>query len=146
MIRITYEFATESEALGFLTGHQPVAALDATPEQAPAARRGRPPKAAAPALQAESHKDEALASAAPQTTTPQPEPVAAAPKVPNQPVQAVAGLNADGARKALRDVFDKKGGTAATTLLKQFGAARVSDIKPEDFAKFVAGCELALKV
>ena len=146
MIRITYEFATEHEALDFLAGHQPVVtsgdtaalALQTSPTQAPAAPRGRgrPPKAATPA--------------------PAQEPVAAAPE-PAAPVAtlnapahagetvkpATAAPTADTIRAALMKVFQASGGqgaAAATAILKKSNATRVSDIKPEQYADFLKAC------
>jgi len=48
----------------------------------------------------------------------------------------------DTIRAALRAVFDAKGkgAAAATAILKQFGATRVSDIKPEQYADFLKAC------
>ena len=84
-----------------------------------------------------------LATGAPVVVAPgveMPAPVKAAPKAPNAPVQAMAAATLDGVRVALREVFNARGATAATELLKQFGAARVGEVKPEDYAKFVAAC------
>src|SRR3990167_10552785 len=102
--------------------------------------RGRPPENAFAAVQAETPTPKmasAVAAKAPQTATP----VAAAPKAPNQPVQAVQTATHDSVRTALREVFNTKGATVATAILQQFKAARISDIKPEQFADFIKACQ-----
>ena len=69
-----------------------------------------------------------------------PAPVKAAPKAANAPVQAIVSATVDAVRSALREVFNTKGAAAATELLKQFGAARVGEVKPADYDKFIAAC------
>ena len=157
MIRITYEFDTEDQALQFLARDkaQPVQ-LNLTAEARP---RGRPPKQnAVAAVQAETPAPQTahpvVAATAPKTAvtgvppvvapvgTPASQvPVAAVPKVANQPVQAVQTVTQDNVRTALREVFNTKGATVATAILSQFKAARVSDIKPEQFADFIKACQ-----
>jgi len=154
MIRITYEFQTEDEALQFLARDkaQPREAvqINITPT---APKRGRPSKAAAPTpTTPEQGSPEGAAILA--VTS-----VAAAPKIVNQPVQAVAQApkpvapatsapppppaptaTLDTVRAALREVFNTKGAQTATGILQQFGATRISDVKPEQFAAFIAAC------
>ena len=135
MIRITYEFETEDQALQFLARGKeaPGLAVEVRP-------RGRPPKNAVAAVQAETSAPQtasAVAATAPQTTTP----VTAVPKAPNQPVQAVQTSTHDSVRAALREVFNTKGATVATAILQQFKAARISDVKPEQFADFIKACQ-----
>jgi hypothetical protein len=145
MIRITYEFATESEALGFLTGHQPVVAPDET-VPVKAARASK--KAAAPETQgtgaAVTAKSEPTppAAAAPQTAAPTTALNAPAP-AGEMAKSAAAAPTADTIRTALMAVFKKPGGqgaAAATAILKKFNATRVSDIKPEQYADFLKAC------
>ena len=139
MIRISYQFATPGEAIAFLAKANNITHLSreiVAPEEvvtppAPPKRRGRP--TLPPPLP---NPPGALGSGL------VPEPVKAAPKVPNAPVQAVAAVGADEVRAALREVFNSPGGAkAAADVLKEFGATRISDVKPEDFAKFIAACK-----
>lgn len=79
------------------------------------------------------------------TATPAPQ--VAAPKQPNTPVAAVVNANKqpvplhpatqDGVRAALKDVFNLRGATVATELLKKHGAVSVSTVAKEQFASFV---------
>ena len=135
MIRISYQFATPEEAIAFLAKANNITHLSreiVAPEEvvtlpAPPKRRGRP--ASRPEAPVES-------------AAPAPEPVKAAPKAPNAPVQAVAAANADEVRAALREVFNSPGGAkAAADVLKEFGATRISDVKPESYAAFIKACK-----
>mgnify|MGYP001596697907 FL=1 len=69
-----------------------------------------------------------------------PEPVKAAPKAPNAPVQAVAEVNEAAVRTALREVVNKQSMKAAADILKGFGATSISQIKPEQYEAFVKAC------
>ena len=150
MIRITYEFQTEDEALRFLArdmAHESEVTVNFT-EAAPK-KRGRSPKAAAP-VAGEAQQGTAKVGA---------ESVAVAPKLPDQPVKVVAAApkpvapvtgappspppsaaTLDNVRNALREVFNTKGAATATEILKKFGAARISDVKPEQYVAFIAAC------
>jgi len=144
-IKVTVEFQTIAEAVAFLA--PAAAAVQLTIDSAPKPRIRSKPATAAPVVDAGAQNDN-------------PAPVAAAPKVPNQPVQAIpqapvppvstppvaatvvsdSGLQqatAEGVRLALREVFNKRGAKVATELLKSFGAASISQIKPEQYADFV---------
>ena len=140
MVRVTVEFETIEQAAQFLA-HNEVQQMITIHSDAPAPKRGRPPKQnAVAAVQAETPAPQtasAVAATAPQTTTP----VTAVPKVPNQPVQAVQTSTHDSVRAALREVFNTKGATVATAILQQFKAARISDVKPEQFADFIKACQ-----
>jgi len=137
MIRITYKFQTGDEALQFLARDKAHPPVESRPVSRPRTTR----------------------AVAPAQTNGNEVPVAAASKVTNQPVQAVAGAptpialatsapppppaqtaTLDTVRIALREVFNTKGAKTATGILTQFGAMRVSDIKPEQFAAFIAAC------
>ena len=131
MIRITYEFATEDEALRFLARDK------AQPAEAPKLKAAR--KATALASQAVTEPCTAPSSAATPTVV-APEPVKAAPKAPNAPVQAVAEVNEAAVRTALRDVVNTKGMKAAAEILKGFGATSISQIKQEQYADFIKAC------
>ena len=170
MIRITYEFTTEDEALTFLTRDKAHVGLVNVeiPTNAPLMKRTRRTKvemaaanaaknAVAPVADGAQPLYGVKASAEPVAAAPTP--VKAAPKAPNAPVKAIADAPApvapktsvpppppapaatlDGVRAALRDVFNTKGAAKATEILKQFGAARVSDVKPADFGAFIKAC------
>lgn len=63
-----------------------------------------------------------------------------APSVPkDEPAQQT--LTQDDARAALQSLVTTKGMDEGFAVLGRFGAARVSDIKPDDFAKFVGVCQ-----
>ena len=140
-IKVTLEFATEDDLVRYfmrdIVQNAPLVVNVAIPTPTPvktkkaAAKPDAPVKAEVPAA-----RTAAEASVPPVA----PAPVKAAPKAPNAPVQAVAAATLGTVRIALREVFNTKGAAAATDLLTQFGAKRVSDVKPEDFAKFVAAC------
>lgn len=46
----------------------------------------------------------------------------------------------DSIRAALREVFNGKGASVATSILKQFSATRISDVKPDQYAAFLKAC------
>ena len=129
MIRITYEFATENEALLFLMRDKIQTPIETVKP------KGSLRKATAPvALPSEPAKaDSVLGGVAPA-------PVKAAPKEPNAPVQAVAELNETAVRTALRDVVNTKGMKAAAEILKSFSASSISQVKPAQYADFVKAC------
>lgn len=64
----------------------------------------------------------------------EPEVVSASPSEPT----------ADDAKKALLHLVREKGHPAGAEVLKQFGAAKISDIKPEDFPAFIDATSRAL--
>ena len=153
MIRITYEFATEDEALRFLARDktQPPAV---TPKASKAPRRMTPPATTLTEVVSEAivaKVDAAIMADAPAPikgstgamgvrTGTASEPVKAAPKAPNAPVQAVAELNEAAVRTALRDVVNTKGMKAAAEILKSFSASSISQVKQERYADFVKAC------
>ena len=136
-IKVTLEFATEDALVRYF--------MRDTVQNAPPAINvitltPAPVKTKKVAAKAAAEPTPVLTPPPAPAIVPPPAPVKAAPKAPNTPVQAVAAATLDTVRVALREVFNTKGAAAATEILKQFGAARVSDVKPEDFAKFVATC------
>ena len=144
MIKLTFEFLTLDDVMAFLDRQhlKPVKEVPGVVVPLPKAKRTapRPEMAAENAAPAQP----VPVSVAVPTTAAKPEaapaPVKAALKVPNAPVQAVAKVDADAVRIALRAVFNDKGAAVATEILKQFGAARVSDIVPADYALFIKAC------
>ena len=137
-IKVTFEFNSIEDAAAFLVSKGVVAAPAATVESTPepvkvkrtrVARPETPVESAAPAKEIVIEK--------PVVTPP---PVKAAPKAPNAPVQAVAGVTLEAARAALKDVFNAKGAAVATQILKDFGAARIGEVKPADYHKFILAC------
>ena len=132
MIRITYEFATEDEALRFLARDK------AQPASVPPT-----PKVATKAVSPTSEAPRASAVEAPRASRSAetaPAPVKAASKAPNAPVQAVAELNEAAVRTALRDVVNTKGMKAAAEILKNFSASSISQVKPAQYDAFVKAC------
>ena len=149
MIRITYEFATEDEALRFLSRDKVQRPLGAPTPKAAKKAATAPVVTAAPVgveSPAAEHGRAALISApvvAPPPLPgimPPPAPVKAAPKAPNAPVQAVAEVNEAAVRTALREVVNKQSMKAAAEILKSFGATSISQIKPEQYEAFVKAC------
>ena len=144
MIRISYQFATPEEAIAFLAKANNITHLSreiVAPEEVvtpppPNKRRGRPASRSEPPT-----SPQLLIN--PADPAPTPEPVKAAPKAPNAPVQAVAAVGADEVRAALRAVFNGPGGAkAAADVLTSFGAQRISDIKPDQYTAFFKACKL----
>ena len=153
MIRITYEFATEDDALRFLV-------RDTTqPAEAPKLKLRGEKKATAPTTTLTEVVSEAIVAkvdAAIMADAPAPikgstgamgvrtgtasEPVKAAPKAPNAPVQAVAELNEAAVRTALRDVVNTKGMKAAAEILKSFSASSISQVKQSQYVEFIKAC------
>lgn len=149
MINLTFEFNTIEEARDFLNIRFP-GSKTLTPGDAvkvpltKAAKRTMPPATApvenaAPPVSPVTSADKVQGTPVEGGTNASS--AKAAPKAPNNPVQAVAAVNADAVRLALREVFNKSGAKAATDLLKEFGAARISDVKPEQFTAFIKACQ-----
>lgn len=133
MIRVTYEFETEEQALVFLTrGGMQLTNIKRPPS---------PPKAEVAEVQPvipiplSNYVENAPAR------------VEAVPKIANQPVQAIPAAlptpkaptiiaDVSTVRAVLREVFNLKGAKVATDLLKQFGASRIGDLKPEQYIAF----------
>jgi hypothetical protein len=99
--------------------------------EAPKRSRGRP-RNPAPAAAAEP-----VAVEQPQAPAPVVEPVAA----PAAPAPEAKPATLDDARAALKELNDRKGMGACQTVLKQFAAQRVAEVK--DFAAFAAACKAA---
>ena len=133
-IKLTFEFATVDEVVAFLTRDQ---AQPAPVAEKP--KRVRPARPEAPVENAATAYDIMHGRRAIPADE-ESAPVKAAPKVADAPVQAVAAVGLHAVRGALREVFNVKGAAAATELLKQFGAARVGEVKPADYDKFIAAC------
>lgn len=99
-------------------------------------KRGRPRREVAPPL------PESAAPVA--TATEGSSPSQPDENIKTEPAQQTHTL--DAARKALKDV-QAKYGTAdmekPLALLSQFGAGRVSEVKAEDYAAFIAACKAA---
>lgn len=80
-----------------------------------------------------------------------PAPAAAKPKARTEkaaepaapPAAAPAAATYEQAAKAVTSLIQRKGKDAAVVVLKQFSAAKLSDVKPERFAEIVAACESA---
>jgi len=164
MIRLSYEFETQRQLLDFLQNQardngvllpnpqavipaSPVPVAATEPLQAPAPKRGRPPKAAAPVAPVEQTQ---AGASVPVAAAPQPAaPVAGEAQTPPEskasagPAAPGAPLSTDELRPLLRAVFTKNA-PAATAILKQFGANRISDIKPEQSQAFAEACNKAV--
>lgn len=98
--------------------------------EAPKPCRGRPPKAAAPAVSAPRTADVATVG----TAAPFEAPAKEAVEVPTHE-QAID------AQKAL---YDAKGAEACIVVLQRHGANRISEIKPEQRERFIKDCNDAL--
>jgi len=134
-IKLTYEFDTEEQLSTFLLrGLTPAVA---TPVQ-PAATAPVAPIATPPAQPQTPVQPEVAAPVAPVAAPAAP--AKASAKVPGQPVTIVQGATTNGIRAALRKVFNTKGATAATNILKEFGAVRVSDVPADKYADFLKAC------
>lgn len=157
MISLTFEFRTVDEAIVFLgqqTSATPAKVKTAgertaapAPAEAPVKRgRGRPPKNAAPDAGGPTSAAAIPASAAapvaaPPTAAPvAPEP-AASPAAGAAAVPEAAQPSQADAQAALEAVFEAKGLVVAQGLLKQFGASRLREVKPADYAAFIAAAK-----
>jgi hypothetical protein len=60
-----------------------------------------------------------------------------------QPATEPAGVTYDQAAKAIQELAKAKGRDAAIEVLKQFGAAKLPEVKESDFAAVVAACGAA---
>jgi hypothetical protein len=60
-----------------------------------------------------------------------------------QPATEAEGVTYDQASKAIQELAKAKGRDAAIEVLKQFGAAKLPEVKESDFAAVVAACEAA---
>jgi len=157
---LTLEFDNVAELSAYLSqqaGTQtapfiPVAQPQPAPGADAPAKRGRPRKTTTPEPQPEAPKS---AEAEPVKAEPAPavEQPAPAPQPQATPAQTVASGQADalpwpatfeGAKTALKEVFNLKGAGGATELLVSCGATRISEVKPADFAKFIANAAKAL--
>lgn len=109
------------------------------PPAADKPKRGRPRREVAPPLS----ESAAPSASLPEKQGPAPAPESE-PEVEGQAAQQTYTL--DDARKALKDV-QAKYGTAdmekPLAILSQFGAGRVSEVKAEDYAAFIAACKAA---
>jgi hypothetical protein len=107
--------------------------LETPPPAAP--RRGRPPKAVSPAA-----PSPAVPSTAPSPAPAEPA-AAAEPPAPEPAGGAAPSVTIDDARKALSDLNTAKGLDVARAALIHFGANRISELAPENYAGFVAHCK-----
>lgn len=101
---------------------------------ADAPRRGRPPKAVAAS-----------------TPAPAPEPAPAPAPAPEQTIDDLfdsaeppPAYTIDDVKGALQKLSAAKGLNAAKGLLAQYGAARISEVKVDAWAKFIADAEAAM--
>ena len=136
-IKVTFTFNTPAEVTAFLALVNTAAPIHEVPTPKPKAKRTTPP-ATAPVEDAAPVK--AVEKIPNGPIYADPTPVKAAPKVPNAPVQAVAEVNEAAVRAALREVVNTKSMKVAADILKEFGAASISQIKPEDFGRFITAC------
>ena len=125
---VTYEEALpEYDVVGFARTRSG-ASLPAHPEQPPAPadkpKRERK-KAKAPAAMPAATPTEHTAKPTISEATPQSAPAASAPKLAD-------------AQAALTKFFEKNGLGPSRELLQQFGVGKVQELKPEQFADFIA--------
>lgn len=99
-----------------------------------AKRRGRPPKVKEEAVEQVEKPGAASAVESEKSTTEN-----AAPTVE----QTATATTLDDVRAALQGFTAAKGVPAGIELLKEFGAARISELKAEQFAAFIGKCEVA---
>ena len=138
-ILITREFDTTSDAIAFLMRPNAAPAPQSdgapaivAPAAAPESRgRGRPAGVTDSKPRKRRNQPEAPA------VTPAPETTAAA--APGEPAaQSAPGASAtiEQAREALTDLFTAKGLATAQEVMSRYGAKRLQDMKPEQFAIF----------
>ncbi len=132
MIRVSVEFSTVDAAVEFLTRHASFSATGAQHlvREAPLAAPLADPfnlaaKAAEPAPAPAKRSRKAKPEASPVT-----EPVTEAATIENCRMQLEARI-------------DRAGLPSAIALLDEFGAKRVGDLKPEQYAAFIRKCQAA---
>jgi hypothetical protein len=160
MIEVKLTFGTFAEAAAFFSRDAMiVAAGDAARELlAGAAALNDIPaevqEAAAPVRKPRAKKNaeapaEAVADAAPAAVAPEQE-ATAEPKEEVIQLHTLETVDAavsdksytvDDVRKALQAYSGREGFPAATELVKSFGATRITELKPEDYAAFIAKTE-----
>lgn len=83
------------------------------------------------------------ASPAPSPAETTKDPAAPAPAAPNADGADAEEVTYQDAAKAVTNLAKAKGRPAAEEVLKQFGANKLPDVKPEDFAAVVKACNEA---
>lgn len=83
------------------------------------------------------------ASPAPAPAETTKEPAAPAPAAPNADGVDAEEVTYQDAAKAVTNLAKAMGRPAAEEVLKQFGASKLPDVKPEDFAAVVQACKEA---
>lgn len=68
---------------------------------------------------------------------------AAAPEKKDEPSAQAATPNYQATADAVTKLAREKGRDAAVAVLKEFGAAKLPDVKPEQFADVIAACQKA---
>lgn len=124
MIQVTFQFDTLQDLYEF-TARQALPVPTAPPVStlAAAAELADPPAPAAKARKPKAVKTEAPESD-PET----------------QVVEEATAVDIEVVRKAIMDVNDKFGLVPARRVLKKFSVARVTELKPEQYAEFVKAC------
>jgi hypothetical protein len=158
-ITLVFEFDNLADAAAFMARHVPTVpfipevatapAPDGQKEEAPAKPRGRPRKVADTTEKVSTQSEPEPTVQVNPAFNPEVTPAVTPEVAPAAPAETPAeGLKwaatFDGSRDALREVFNLKGAAVATELLKQFNAARISDVKPMDYAKFVTAATKSL--
>lgn len=158
--------ALEPSTAAPITGGTPQSAVPGSPAEGPGPQsagspeapkrgRGRPPKAASATAAGIAHPEPSNADPGDQHPLPlpvstSPQPVAApapAPTpqaaAPTPPAAGASGskLTLDDARTALGALNSKHGLVMAKGALSRFGCQRISEVKPEQFADFIALCK-----
>ncbi len=125
--RVTFEFDSAREAVGFLQGIDGEKAVEAEREQPTVTVSEAPAKVTkkAPA------KVKAVAK---------PEPDEAPPEVKPEP-EATEAVDKDTAAAALNDLYAKHGLEVSKDVLGRFGVRRFGDLKPEQYGAFKAMCD-----
>jgi hypothetical protein len=141
MIEVKLTFATQAELVAFFAdaGPQLVAvapALNDIPaevQEAAAPKKTRKSKNA----EAEQAQAEPAAVAPAQEATAEPEAVAKEAAPAAEGVQDKS-YTVDDVRKALQAYVGRTDFATGTALVKSFGASRITELKPEDYAAFIA--------
>ncbi len=124
----------------------PAPEVAAAPVEKPKARTA----AAAPAPQATTPApgprtaEVAAVTAAPEKTAAESSPTAA-PVAAQQPASTAAEATYQDAAAAITKLSRTKGRDAAVAVLQSFGAAKLPDVKPEQFSAVIAAAEAAMK-
>ena len=139
-LSITFQFDSEAEAQAFLSKLTKPAVVEVAVEKQVRTRRTAEKNHATlqTSEQQATQPQPPIMMAEAKAPPPEPTPTLTPPPAPKV---SVGSPTQEDVRSALRTVFNGKGATAATELLKKFNATSVSSVMPEQYADFIKACQ-----